>query len=326
MMRPSRILRLLLVAGCSAVIAYVAVWLLFSLRPAAAGEPRDFKVVAGSGFRGISQALRDEGFIRSKKAFEIYAFLSGQARNLKPGHYQISPAYSGAKIAAILEAGPESETQVTMPEGVTVIDIDRILSEAGVTSLGEFLDYVKLQDRPSEGYLFPETYRFYFDSDPKLVLEKMLAEFARRAQPLLDRDPQNFTRNLILASILEREVPDQKERQIVAGILLKRAKVGMPLQVDAGLCYAKQQAAPETPCHPLTKLDKQIDSAYNTYSNSGWPPGPISNPGVLAIEAALQPKDSPYWYYISDPKSGRTIFAKTIEEQVMNQLKYLNND
>lgn len=325
MRRLRKILQILLAAGCIVAAGYAAAWLLFSLRPvSAAGEPRSFEIASGAGFRDISGALAEDGLIRSRRAFEVYAFLSGRARSLQPGRYKVSPSYSGAAISAILAAGPETETTVTIPEGMTSFDIDRILSAAAVTPPGKFLALAREQNL--EGRLFPDTYRFYFGSSPKVVLEKMLANFERRAAPLLAADPAQAGRNLILASILEKEVPDPEDRKIVAGLLIKRVKAGVPLQVDASLCYAKEVLHPEASCEPLTKLDKEIESAYNTYLHSGWPPGPIANPGVVAIEAALHPKDSPYWYYLSDPKSGKTVFAKTIEEQVSNQLKYLNND
>lgn len=319
-------MRKILSAGFFVVVLCGAVWLYASLRPAAAsGEPRDFEIAAGAGFMEITNSLAGDGLIRSKSAFEIYVVLSGRARSLQPGRYKISPAYSGARISAVLASGPELETTVTIPEGTTSFDMDRILSAAKVTDPGEFLAYLMLQSRFIEGYLFPDTYRFYFDSSPKVVLEKMLDNFKKRAEPIL-ADSTDPKLAIILASILEKEVKSQEDREIVAGLLIKRVKAGMPLQVDASLCYAKEMLDPEAPCEPLTKLDKKIDSPYNTYLHSGWPPGAIANPGVLAIQAALHPKDSPYWYYLSDPKSGKTIFAKTIEEQVMNQLKYLNND
>ncbi len=316
--------KLFVAAGVLAVVCS-ATWLFYSLQPAAStGELRTFEVATGSGFREIANALNDEGLLRSKTAFQIYAVLSGRARNLRPGRYNVSPAYSAAAISAILAAGPELETTVTIPEGMTAADIDRILAAAEVTAPGEFLELAR--EQKLEGRLFPDTYRFYFSSKPQVVIDKMLANFERRAAPLLGVDPANIERNLILASILEKEVPGLEDRRIVAGLLTKRVKAGVPLQVDASLCYAKEALHPEAPCEPLTKLDKEISSPYNTYLHSGWPPGAIANPGVLAIEAALNPQDSLYWYYISDPATGATIFAKSIEEQVMNQRKYLNND
>jgi UPF0755 protein len=159
-----------------------------------------------------------------------------------------------------------------------------------------------------------------------MALDRFLENFDHRAAPLLAADPARAERNLILASILESEVPDQEERRIVAGILIKRVAAGIPLQVDASICYIKEGLRPEAPCEPITALDKKIESPYNTYLNSGWPPGAISNPGVLAIKATLDPVESPYWYYLSDPLTDKTIFAKTLDEHLANQLKYLRKN
>jgi UPF0755 protein len=139
----------------------------------------------------------------------------------------------------------------------------------------------------------------------------------------LDRDAGNFSRNLILASLLEREVSDFKDRQIVAGILLKRLGVGMPLQVDATICYIKKSEGQED-CYPLQPADFKKDSPYNTYVNRGLPAGPIGNPGRAAIEAAMSPQKSAYWYYLSDPETGKTIFSETLDTHAANRVKYLN--
>lgn len=324
-----------LAAGLIFAAVGIGAWLFISLRPVATGAhtieigaakeaPSLFEIAPGAGFRSIARDLEQQGLIRSASAFEVYAVFTGRARGLQPGSYELQPTVSGEEMLDILAAGPELETQVTVPEGLTAADIDVLLSQAEVTEPGEFLLLVRQNEL--EGRLFPDTYRFYFDSPPQSVLDRFLDEFDRRAVPLLSAEPDNLERNIILASILEREVPDFEERRIVAGILIKRAAVGMPLQVDASICYIKAGFDPDAPCEPITALDKKIDSPYNTYSNSGWPPGAISNPGVLAIQAALDPVESPYWYYLSDPKTNKTIFAETFNEHLMNQLKYLSED
>jgi len=120
-----------------------------------------------------------------------------------------------------------------------------------------------------------------------------------------------------MASIIEKESLNGDERQIVSGILWKRISLGMPLQVDATFLYINGKASAE-----LTKDDLNIDSPYNTYRNKGLPPGPINNPGLDAIVAALYPKDSPYLYYLHD-KKGKVHYAKTFNEHVANKRKYL---
>jgi len=171
----------------------------------------------------------------------------------------------------------------------------------------------------------------------EVVLEKILSNFYAKADPLLSSDKENYERNFILASILEKEVPDFEERKIVTGILLKRLEVDMPLQVDATLCYIKSYAyslneqkesgvdSEIESCYPITKKDKKVDSLYNTYLYKGLPPAPISNPGEEAIQAVLEAKSSPYWFYLSDPRTQKTIFSKTLEEHNINRGRYLSN-
>jgi len=125
---------------------------------------------------------------------------------------------------------------------------------------------------------------------------------------------------MILASIVEKEVLDiNDERAIVAGILLKREQAGMYLQVDSTLCYIKEKLV----CKEVIPSDKELNSPYNTYKNKGFPPGPISNPGLSAIKVALFPKSSKYWYFISDPETGGTVFAQTLDEHTQNIVKCL---
>ena len=234
------------------------------------------------------------------------------------------------------------EAVVVIPEGKTVVEIDGLLKAKGILKEGESLLSI---DEPLEGYLFPDTYRFYKDSTAEAVINKFFDNFRKKAEPILSRDLPNFQRNLILASLVEKEVPDLDDRKIVAGLLLKRLKDGMPLQVDASLCYSKlyapltgvlasykggetalsrQQVDGEKKiCYPLTQSDKKIDSLYNTYLNKGLPPAPIANPGAEALQAVMEPKSSPYWYYLSDPASLKTIFSRTLEEHNANKRKYL---
>src|SRR3989344_6352885 len=123
---------------------------------------------------------------------------------------------------------------------------------------------------------------------------------------------------LTIASMLEKEVPHFEDRKIVAGIFEKRLEAGWPLQVYAALCYKKPGK-----CHPLGALDLKRDSPYNTYLYKGLPPTPISNPGLEAIKAALAPQKSSNWFYLSDPETGNTVFAETLDEHNKNRPHYL---
>ena len=210
---------------------------------------------------------------------------------------------------------PTPRVTITIPEGLTVSDINKRLSDAGVLS-GEML--------PSdlEGYLFPDTYEFFIPSGVEVVKKKFLDNFKDKIEPVISGglSGSDIEKILTIASLIEKEIPNFSDRKIVSGIIQKRLKNNMPLQIDASICYIKLG-----PCVPITSEDKKINSLYNTYRYKGLPPGPIDNPGLDAIEASVNPKPSPYWYYLSDPKTGKTIFSKTLDEHNVNVVKYLGD-
>lgn len=310
--------------GAGAVCAVVAGFFLWSLMPRAWGgvPAQPFEVMRGDGFEGIVERLHDEGLIRSPFALKVYALLFGTADALKPGRYELAPSMSGPRILSALAAGAAREATVVIPEGGSIYDIDRILSTNRVLKEGELVTYAL--PRRLEGYLFPDTYQFFEGASAAEVAQKMLDNFERKARPILERDPVHVAENLILASLVEREVVGYDDQRMVAGILKKRLTGGMPLQVDATICYIKKVRA-ESPvgCYPLSALDFAADSPYNTYVRRGFPPHAIGSPGVQAILAVLAPQKSPYWYYLSDPQTGKTVWSETLDEHEYNRVKYL---
>ncbi|OGY56819.1 MAG: hypothetical protein A2119_03050 [Candidatus Colwellbacteria bacterium GWA2_46_10] len=205
---------------------------------------------------------------------------------------------------------------VTIPEGWSVTEINKFLGEEGVLVDGEL-------PQDLEGYLFPDTYEFFLDSTVEVVKEKFLGNLKAQLETLeISMEDPKLEEVLILASLIQEEIKDPYEMRVVAGILKKRLEMGIPLQIDATLCYIKEKNGDG--CLPVTKEDKALDSLYNTYLHQGLPPSPISNPGLDAIKAALNPANSPYLYYVSDPETGKTIFGKTLDEHNQNVIKYLS--
>ncbi len=202
---------------------------------------------------------------------------------------------------------------VTIREGATVNDINKLLREKGVLT----------EDIPQnlEGYLFPDTYEFFVPSDAAALETKFRENFNQKVRTIIPvgSNEEDLKEILTKASLVEKEVPDSFERKIVAGIMMKRLKNNIPLQIDASLCYGK-----DSPCFPITESDKKVSSPFNTYLYRGLPPHPISNPGIDAVLAVLNPVATPYWFYLSDPKSKKTIFSKTLDEHNSNVVKYLN--
>jgi len=179
---------------------------------------------------------------------------------------------------------PVKLVRVTVPEGFNIRQIAERLEEAGLFPAEEFIKLAQSE----EGYLFPDTYEFYGHTRPEEVIFKMKENFLKKASEV---SPDA----VIMASLLEEEAAQTEDRKIISGILWKRLGAEFPLQVDA---------------------------EPGTYEYLGFPPSPITNPGLDAIDAALHPASSPYWYYLSD-KEGNTHYAKTFEEHKANRLKYL---
>ena len=317
-----------MVAAVAMIIVTVG-WFFFSLDPVSARAggraPVVFQVSAGDGFREVAQHLSAAHLVRSPLAFEFFSLVDGRAFELKPGLYRLDPSMGVPQIVAALSAGNAGQVTVTIPEGSNVYDIDKILSNALVTRPGEFASAATAQRL--EGRLFPDTYQFYTNGNVSGVVREMTDNFTIKAAALFAANPKNESTTLIIASLLEKEVPGQKDQELVAGIILKRLADGMPLDIDATVCYAKVLAGRTSAAQAcsLTTLDFKIDSPYNTYLYKGLPPAPIGNPGISAITAALHPQSSPYFYYLSDPATGKTIFAKTLDEQNQNRVKYLES-
>ncbi len=310
------------------VIGVMALLFAAALRPAraaAGAAPVIFSISRGESFTGVIAGLSRAGLIRSSLAAGAFSLFTGSAFSLQPGEYRLSPSQSAPALLRELSGGGGREVSVTIPPDANVYQDDALLSAALVIPRGALISFAAAHGGGGiEGKLFPDTYRFFTGSPVAEVVQKMLADFQAKAGPALAQDPANATSDLIVASIAEKEVPDPADQAIVAGILWKRKNAGMPLQVDATVCYAMQVADPAgTP--DCGALDLKINSPYNTYLYKGFPPGPIGSPDISAIEAAARPKRSPYWYYLSDPKTGKTIYAITLDEQHRNTVKYLES-
>lgn len=313
------------VAG--AMLAIAAGFFAYNLAPVAGArnaKPVVFEVTQGESFRGVADALYQQGLVRSAQTFEGFSVLdSGEAFHLQPGLYQVNAGMSSPSILAQLTDTANRAIAVTIPEGSNIYEVDAILANALIIQRGALINFK--EDGNLEGMLFPDTYEFFPGSSAEEVAEKFLQNFQAKAMPVLDTDTPDIQENLIIASILEKEVPGADDQAIVAGIIRKRLAAGIPLDMDATLCYLKLQENPTSTagCYPITVADKENTSTYNTYLHKGLPPAPIGNPGIQAIAAAMNPKSSPYLYYLSDPRTGKTIYAATLAEQVANQRKYL---
>lgn len=264
-----------------------------------------FKVEKGEGAQEIGRNLVQTRLIRSDSVFFLYVLLTGKSSRLQAGEYVLSGTYSVPKIAEKMAKGEVIKRTITIVEGWNLKDISRYLKEKGMANAEELLSsqYQKL-----EGYLFPDTYEIPRGASLKDLISAMQENFERKAGT-----PSREA--VILASLLEKEVRMFEDKRIVSGILWKRLRIGMPLQVDATITYL-------TGKETVSNGDTKIDSPYNTYRYKGLPAGPIANPGLESIQAALEPQETPYLYYLSTPE-GKTIFSKTLQEHNAAKTQYL---
>lgn len=295
-----------------------------------AGEVKIFKVEKGNSAKIIAQNLEKAGLIRSPFLFRLYVFLALSQYSLKPGEYELSPKIPIRDIGDALVFGGTNEVVITIPEGFNLEQIEDRLVGAGLAKQNELMNYKFSKDMPSilsdkpksaslEGYLFPDTYRFFKDASLSDIVSKMVANLDAKLTPELKLAIKNSSYNtyqiLTMASLIEKEISKDSDRPMVAGILWKRLRAGVPLQVDATLVYI-------TGRQEISEADKKINSPYNTYFYRGLPKGPIASPGLSAIRVAVFPEASSYWYYLS-AKDGKTVFSKTLEEHNRNKAIYL---
>ena len=297
------------------------------------------EIKLGYGLNEIAQQLKNQKLINSAWLFKIIAFITGQADILKPGEYFFNRDTSLLELIRALTTGPQ-EKAITVVPGLTLKEVDDLLNSAKIIKPNSLINFdVKLlnneysflkklpQDYYSlEGFLLPDTYRFHIGSSPEAVVRKFFnnlqAKISASAELTILNDGDNILQLFTVASLLEKEVPDFDEQRLVAGILEKRLKAKMPLQVDATVIYAACQGR-FVNCPVLQQSDYRIDSPYNTYLYSVLPPTPISNPSIEALEAVVNPQQSNYWYYLSNPKNKKTIFSKNFDEHNRNRIKYL---
>lgn len=292
---------------------------------AAETVPVLFVVGRGEGVRDIAARLEERRLIKSAIGFTLYSLTTGRAVSFKPGAYSFTRGMSGEEIARMLETGFPAIT-VTVKEGMTLVDIDRTLAEAGVMRAGELIEYDRGLGKSLEGFLFPETYTFSGGTPAAEVARIMRDAFDANIGPLADgMSDARLYETLIIASLIEKEAMYPHDRLGVSGVLHRRMKLNMPLQIDASSVYAKCQGAYMT-CSSEDRVIYRADLAktdpYNTYSHASLPPTPIANPGKDAFAAALHPRHTAHLYYISNPATSRLIFSETLEGHNENRRRY----
>jgi UPF0755 protein len=319
----------------------VWLWLVFTNAPDPTSSLEiHFIVEKGENANQIAQRLYAENLIRSASLFRAYTVLGGISNNLKTGEYTLRPSMRMPEIVLRFANGDFIEQELRILEGWSLKTIAEDLKDQELFSQEDFyyvvgapgIDYRNddtaptpydfseeftfLKEKPEyvslEGYLFPDTYHIAKGDSPEDIVRRALHNFEEKITPeLLEQihtQEKTLFEILTMASIIEKEVRSLEDKKIVSGILWKRLADGMRLQVDATVVYIR-----EGNYYKVKISETKTDSPYNTYRNDGLPPGPISNPGLESIEAALNPKESPYWFYLS-PNINTTVFSKTFEQ------------
>lgn len=289
--------------------------------PSSFKTPAMLVVESGTPLRSIADTLERKEMIRSSFLFTAGVVLVRGEKGAVAGNYFFAHPQNVFTIAARIAFGRHELTpvKVTLPEGSTVEEMAQILGER----LGSFdTERFLLLVAGKEGYLFPDTYYFLPGETPETVAAALQENFFRTIATL-ETEIVEFGKPLaevvIMASLLEEEARTQRSRQIIAGILWKRVERGMRLQVDAVFPYIMGKNT-----FQVTRADLAVESPYNTYLHEGLPIGPISNPGVESLKAAVTPLETPYLYYLSD-KKGRFHWGRTYDEHVRNKELYLGS-
>ena len=279
-------------------------------------ESKLFSVEKGQNVFQIGENLEKEGLIKNKYFFDFYVLIKGAQRKLQAGEYELSPSMNIAEIAEKIILGDIVKEEITIIEGWNLKDIGFYFENKGMFQAEELYD----ERAEVEGYFFPDTYQIRRGATLEEIINKAVDNFNKKLAPYrneISGAGLTLSETVIMASLIEKEVKTKKDKELVSGILWKRLKAGIPLQVDATITYITGKKTIK-----ISKEETQIDSPYNTYKYLGLPIGPICNPGLESILAVVYPESSEYWYYLSIP-DGETIFRKTLEEHNYAKAKYL---
>ena len=290
---------------------------------------RAVMVQSGQGFKALSDMLYHQGLILHPFKFRLFARFHGYDKHIKAGEYMLSNAMTPKQILQIMVEGKVLLHRLTIPEGYNLTQIAQAVAAAGFGTEAdffktatdpEFVHAMGLDAQTFEGYLFPDTYYFAIDATPKDIIRAMIkrfrevftAKWKNRAKAVGMTVHQVIT----LASIVEKETGVASERPIISSVFHNRLKRKMRLESDPTVIYGIEDYNGN-----ITRKDLKSPTPYNTYTMRGLPPGPISNCGVKAIEAALYPAHTKYLYFVSK-KDGTHYFSTNFKEHERAVRKY----
>lgn len=319
---------LVLLVGCFGFLS----WWVWATEPfSSTGNSERIEITPGTTVAQLAEELQERHLIRSAWVFRYLARSQQGEFKIYVGDYILTPTMSPDAIIERLSNSSVAlvSTRVTIPEGYTTKQITDLFVEKGIGSKAEFtkvimddvFPYSFLEDTPTgihrlEGYLFPNTYDIDKKTSPHEVIDLLLRQFSKEVTPDVQKqlETMKFTvaQWVTLGSLIEKEAMKEEDRPLIASVLLNRLKINQPLQIDATIQFLL-----ETPKPKLSYEDLQIPSPYNTYLHTGFPPGPIANPGHASLQAVLYPAQTDFRYYVAK-KDGYHVFAKTYAEHLEN--------
>ena len=323
--------KLFIVTAVRICLALMLLWYLVCLflSPGNGSVVRDVSFPAGSGIRKLADELKSGGVIRSSWHFVLLTRLRGQAHKLKAGEYRFNDGMTPTHILDKLAAGDVDYRKFSLPEGYSIYQAAELLEQKGYFKKNVFLEKCRdaallsrlgLNMQSVEGYLYPATYNLSRSGNEELLIAQMVAHFEKRYSEL----PKSVTgagmsrhEIVTLASVIEKEAVSPEEKPLIASVFHNRLRIGMPLQSDPTAVYGVRAFSGK-----VTKADIQLSSPYNTYLNKGLPAGPIGNPGIDAIQAALNPPRTDYLYFVAR-QDGTHQFSRTLDEHNRAVERYL---
>lgn len=303
---------------CLVLLAGTFLYNVFYSSPGAAALPAEVRIEQGDSFAIVARKLRAQNIISNAIFFSLWARVVGSDKKIHQGLYRFTDEVSPREVLERLVTGKGIFRIVTIPEGLTVKEIGALLEKMQIADREKILaaasdpallGTVGLQGKGVEGYLFPNTYHFVPGTPERDILLAMIEQFRKSVQPVLSQNVTEMTPHEIvtLASIIEKETGVESERPLVSAVFHNRLKHQMPLQSDPTVIYGLKDFNGN-----LTRKDLNDPSPYNTYRVAALPPGPICNPSLSSIRAALSPADAPYLYFVSK-NDGTHLFSETIE-------------
>ncbi len=329
--------RVLLLVSLAVVLAVIAAgaWFVTDLEhpyKAYGGAEQFVDIPPGSSQAAMARRLKEAGVVRSEATFRAAVWMRGAGRRLQAGEYRFDRPMSAAEVVDKIRRGDVYLQIITFREGLTIRQMSELYESRGLGRASDFaaaarnaalIRAIDPDARDLEGYLFPDTYSLPRATTAAQLVERMVAAFEKVLTPELRQQAAAHglsVRALVtLASLVEKETARPDERPLVSAVYHNRLKIKMALYCDPTVIYALERAGRFT--GDLTREDLQFDSPYNTYRYAGLPPGPIAAPGRASLEAAANPADASYLYFVSR-NDGSHVFANTLDEHNRNVYEY----